>query len=67
MKRLLYLILRKNIIKRLMEKHGDQFTNDVLKTFELKEIPELKRSIRGNVLVDQSAHREDRVACNVNA
>lgn len=32
MKRLLYLILKKDIIKRLKQKHGEQFIDDVMET-----------------------------------
>lgn len=33
MKKLLYKILKKDMIKKLREKHGEQFTDDVMKTF----------------------------------
>jgi len=33
MKKLLYLILKKDMIKRLSEKHGEQFIDDVMETF----------------------------------
>lgn len=33
MKRLLYLILKKDMIKKLSLKHGEQFINDVMETF----------------------------------
>ena len=38
MKRLLYLLLRKDMIRRLRVYHGSQFTNDVLETFGLDRI-----------------------------
>jgi hypothetical protein len=33
MKHLLYLILKKDMIKRLRKKHGEQFIDDVMETF----------------------------------
>lgn len=33
MKRLLYLLLKKDMIKKLSEKHGTQFVDDVMVTF----------------------------------
>jgi hypothetical protein len=33
MKRLLYLMIKKDMIKRLRKKHGTQFTDDVMETF----------------------------------
>lgn len=38
MKALLYRILRRDMIKKLSKKHGSQFINDVMKTFDLQEI-----------------------------
>ena len=33
MKKLLYLLLKKDIIKKLSKKHGTQFVDDVMATF----------------------------------
>lgn len=33
MKRLLYWLLKKDMIKRLKQKHGEQFVDDVMETF----------------------------------
>jgi hypothetical protein len=33
MKKLLYLILKRDMIKKLKEKHGEQFIDDVMSTF----------------------------------
>jgi len=33
MKKLLYLILKKDMIKKLRKKHGTQFVDDVMATF----------------------------------
>lgn len=33
MKRILYLILKKDMIKKLREKHGSQFVDDVMAAF----------------------------------
>jgi hypothetical protein len=33
MKKLLYLLLKKDMIKKLSEKHGTQFVDDVMATF----------------------------------
>jgi hypothetical protein len=30
-----YLLLKKDMIKRLSEKHGEQFIDDVMKTFDM--------------------------------
>lgn len=35
MKRLLYLILKKDMIKKLSEKHGEQFIDNVMETFKM--------------------------------
>ena len=35
MKRILYLILKKDMIKKLSKKHGEQFIDDVMETFEM--------------------------------
>lgn len=32
-KKLLYLILKKDMVKRLSKKHGEQFIDDVMETF----------------------------------
>ena len=33
MKKLLYLLLKKDMIKKLSKKHGTQFVDDVMETF----------------------------------
>lgn len=33
MKKILYLLLKKDMIKRLKQKHGEQFIDDVMATF----------------------------------
>jgi hypothetical protein len=33
MKRILYLILKKDMVKKLSKKHGTQFVDDVMATF----------------------------------
>lgn len=43
MKRLLYLILKKDMIKKLAKKHGEQFIDDVMETFEMPTNILLKR------------------------
>ena len=35
MKKLLYKILKKDMVNKLREKHGEQFVDDVMKTFEI--------------------------------
>lgn len=45
MKRILYQILKKDMVKRLSQKHGDQFIHDVLSDFGLNSNIELCRAV----------------------